>query len=222
MKREKGKVYFLLKEGNGHLDKGVPVFYQIDPESWKVNSITQNEYETISAPPTTTILPWKKLLHPTEIVTADKTVFHPEYTHCKDMEEGDPICSENYLIYQDKKIKLQESEGRTVLFAEKWNNQVWLGYGYEGEYGWEGRGFQVYDLASGKKVFGYAEPIMGGILPSLFMIDSQRNWMWVGTSAGLLVFDKSFKLIHYCHLSVPDMHGGKYNFDCITQEKQKK
>jgi hypothetical protein len=197
-------------------DEGKVVIYQIDLNNWKASLINRKNYDANFAAAKKSNA--KKLDRgdpPKQIKLESGESLKIAYENCKSQEEGGPICKKQILNLDKDKFPLDPAcDGCNMVTALKWDQQLWLGLGSCGEMQWYGKGFRVEDLKTKKRVFEYSEEVMNGQLPSIMMTDPKEEQMWIASSTGVLVYDKSFKKIHECQLIVPTEHGWEFKFSC--------
>jgi hypothetical protein len=204
-----------LREMDYLQDKGKVVIYQINLNNWKASLIDRKTYDAnfTGAKKGSAKEPQDDPSSSIKLESGESLQI--KYENCQDQEEGGPICKKQILTLDKDKFPLSPAcDGRSIVTAVKWDQQLWLGLGYRGEMNWYGEGFRVEDLKTKKRLFTYSEEVMGGQLPSIMMTDPKETQMWMATSNGVFVYDKTFKKIHECPLIVPTEHGGEFKFSC--------
>lgn len=209
-----------LREMDFLQDKGRVVIYQIDLNSWNASLIDRKTYDANFAVAKKSIakkLDWSDSIPLLKLESGESLQI--DYENCQGQEEQRPFCRKQILTLDKDKFPLNPScDGCDILTALKWDQQLWLGLGSRGELQWYGKGFRVEDLKTKKRIFEYSEEVMGGQLPSIMMTDPKKEKMWIATSTGVLVYDKSFKKSHECQLIVPTEHRGKFKFSCNNKK----
>lgn len=209
-----------LREMDFLQDQGKVVIYQIDLNNWKASLIDRKTYDANFAAAKKSSakkLDWSDSIPLIKLESGESLKI--DYENCQDQEEQRPFCRKQILTLNKEKFPLSPPcDGCDILIARKWDQQLWLGLGSHGELEWYGKGFRVEDLKTKKRIFEYSEEVMNGQLPSIMMTDPKEAQMWVATSNGVFVFDKSFKKIHECPLIVPTEHRGKFKFSCDDKQ----
>jgi hypothetical protein len=133
-----------------------------------------------------------------------------EYADCEPQDEGGPICKRQFIIHHGDRWQLDTRKqcplGCSVLIANKWNDQLWIGLGSLGELDWYDHGIQVYDLRTKKLIFADSR----APFPLFLRLDPSRETMWLA-GRQLWGFNEKFGIVRKC---VPSRSSGHIKFEC--------
>jgi len=187
-------------------------FFEFRSKSGEVHKLGRSEYKSLfpefEAKKLATLPEWGE--PPQAVVTSDGDRFETEYTDCEPQDEGGPLCKGQFIIHHGDKWQLDTRKqcpvGCSVLIANKWNDQLWIGLGVLGEFDWGGFGIQVYDVRTKKLIFADSRAPISALL----RLDPSRETMWL---AGRLLwgFNEKFVVVRKC---VPSRSSGQIKFEC--------
>lgn len=189
-----GTLGLSITEGDYIQDSRGPYFYDLDINTWSMKPIDEAQFKTKFNPKHAYFDHKKFEGAPSEIRTSGGEILKVKYTGCEEQDEGGPACSGQKITFGEKHFSLDHGNV-SILSAERFSDQLWLALGYLGEYGWYGKGVYVYDLKLNKKLFFYEEEVMGGLLVSTIIRNSDTGDIWLGTNLGLRIIDPTFKKI---------------------------
>jgi hypothetical protein len=187
-------------------------FFEFRAKSGEVHKLGRSEYKSLfpefEAKKLATLPEWGE--PPQAVVTSDGDRFETVYTDCEPQDEGGPICKGQFIIHNGDKWQLDTGKqcpfGCSVLIANKWNDQFWIGLGALGELDWYGFGIQVYDLRTKKLIFADAR----APIPVLLRLDPSGETMWLA-GRQLWGFNEKFGIVRKC---VPSRSSGHIKFEC--------
>lgn len=183
-----GKLGISIILGDSTTERQGPFFYLFDPVKLSVAPMKDEVYRArFPEPPKTPRERWGEAI--SEIKTSEQEILKFDYQECKQEEEGGPRCRKHFATYKGTKFPLNAAkacpEGCIVTKAEKIGDFLLFGFGAQGEYSWNGYGFQLYDIKSKSLVLSSDTGATSGLLVSLILPSAKSEEVWVASNLGL-------------------------------------